>query len=215
MTKEAVVVAHGVWMPGVETAVLRRRLRAAGFEPHLFRYASVRATLTENAERLARFAAALPAATIHLVGYSLGGVVAVAMLEAHRPPRGGRVVCLGSPLRGSRAGAGLARSGLGRLLIGRSVLELNERGGLAAWQGPAELGVIAGSQGLGIGRLTGVLPQPSDGTVAVAETRLAGAADHLLLDVTHTTMLFSREVAAQTVEFLRTGRFDRAASDPA
>ena len=48
---------------------------------------------------------------------------------------------------------------------------------------------------------------PSDGTIAVSETRLPGLADHLVLPVTHTGMLFSGEVAAATSTFLQTGRF--------
>jgi hypothetical protein len=36
---------------------------------------------------------------------------------------------------------------------------------------------------------------------------LEGAAAHLVLPVSHTSMLFSPTVAAQTVHFLRNGRF--------
>jgi len=44
--------------------------------------------------------------------------------------------------------------------------------------------------------------------VKVAETRLAGATAHLVLPVTHSGFLVSREVARQTAAFLRDGRFD-------
>ena len=92
---EAVVVAHGLWAPGIETVVLRRRLRAAGFRPCLYRFSTLRASLTRNAERLARFAADVECERLHFVGFSLGGIVTLTMLANHPPPRVGRVVCLG------------------------------------------------------------------------------------------------------------------------
>lgn len=206
---DTVVVVHGLWMPGFETWLLRRRLGSAGFSPALFRFPTVRATLTENVARLARFADEQPCARVHFVGHSLGGVLAVALLEDRPPDRPGRVVCLGSPLKGSEAGRGLARLGFGPRLVGRSIGELNERGGLPPWPGTTDLGIVAGSWGFGVGRLFGPLPRPHDGTVAVAETMLEGATDHIVLPVTHTSLLFDRAVAESTIAFLRSGRFSR------
>ena len=48
---------------------------------------------------------------------------------------------------------------------------------------------------------------PSDGTVAVAETRLPGLADHCLVAASHTGLVFSRPAAGQAAAFLRHGRF--------
>ena len=66
---------------------------------------------------------------------------------------------------------------------------------------------MAGNLPLGLGRLLGGLSGPNDGTGAVDETRLDGAADHIALPVSHTSMLFSKRVAEQTTGFLRSGRF--------
>ena len=70
-----------------------------------------------------------------------------------------------------------------------------------------EVGVIAGSMSVGVGRVFAELPQPNDGTVCVDETGLPGATAQLVLDVSHTGMLLSSEVAAATVQFLRSGSF--------
>jgi pimeloyl-ACP methyl ester carboxylesterase len=204
---ESVVVAHGLWMPGWETAVLRRRLARAGFAPCLFRFPSVGETLGANAERLARFAAKVPGEVVHFVGYSLGGVVTLTMLEAQPPARPGRVVCLGSPLNGSCSGRRLAALPGGARLLGRCMGELHEHGGVPPWTARRDLGIIAGNVAVGFGRLLDALQGPNDGTVAVAETMLEGAAAHLVLPVSHTSMLFSPTVAAQTVHFLRNGQF--------
>ena len=79
------------------------------------------------------------------------------------------------------------------------------------WSGRREVGVIAGSTRVGLGRLfSGNLDVDSDGTVMVSETLLPGAKDHIVLRASHTSMLFSTEVAAQTAHFLKQGAFNRS-----
>ena len=70
-----------------------------------------------------------------------------------------------------------------------------------------EVGMIAGSRGMGLGLLVGGTSGAGDGTVAVSETRADGLQDHLVLPVTHTGLLFSRSVARQVTSFLRSGSF--------
>ena len=79
-----------------------------------------------------------------------------------------------------------------------------------SWRAPRELGVIAGRRSAGMGRLFADLPAPNDGTVSVDETRLAGAKEHIIHDVSHTGMLMSAVVADSLVKFLATGSFGRA-----
>lgn len=202
-----VVVAHGLWMPGAETIVLRRRLAAAGFAPHAFKYHTVHASLAQSAAELDAFVDALDAPAVDLVGYSLGAIVVLTMLERLRPDHDGRVVSLGPPFKGSLAAERLARLPGGKRMIGPGLLEHAARGGFAAWHGRQPLGIIAGSLDWSFARLLGRLPGPNDGTVTVDETRLPGAADHIVVRATHTTLMFSRRVAAETVQFLRHGAF--------
>jgi pimeloyl-ACP methyl ester carboxylesterase len=210
----AVVVVHGLWMPGTETLLLRRRLAAAGYVPYTFRYRTVRDGLASNAERLLEFLASLPHETVHCVGHSLGGVLILTTLRAQAFARAGRVVCLGSPLVGSRAAGALARWPGGRRLLGRCMLDLLERGGLPAWQGVPDVGVIAGDLPLGFGRLVCAFGGPNDGTVAVDETRLAGIADHVALPATHFGLLWSARVSREVSCFLEHGRFCPRAMPP-
>jgi pimeloyl-ACP methyl ester carboxylesterase len=205
--KESVIVAHGLWMPGIETRLLRHRLQIAGFRPFLFRFPTLRGSLQQNVARLARFAAATPGDKLHFVGYSLGGVVTLSMLAGNALARVGRIVCLGPPLTGSRTAARLTRYALGRRIIRRSLLEHLQAGGITHWQEPCELGIIAGTRSLGVGRLVAPTEAENDGTVAVEETRLPGATAHITLPVTHTQMLFDKDVARQTIHFLRHGSF--------
>ena len=116
---------------------------------------------------------------------------------------------LGSPLNGSRAAQNLARLPFGKTILGKGVHEelLEER--KRSWNGQRELGVVAGSLSVGLGRLVGTRGAPSDGTIFVDETRLAGMSQHLVLRVSHSGLPFSATVARQTAAFLSTGNFIR------
>jgi pimeloyl-ACP methyl ester carboxylesterase len=203
----SVVTVHGLWMRGASMAVLRRRLTPNGFDFYHFSYPSVAGALAANAAALAEFIDGIPGDTVHLVGHSLGGVLICAMLESRVPARLGRVVCLGSPLRGSRTAARLARWPGGARLVGRCLSDVQMRGGFNAWCDGVEVGSIAGRIPLGVGRLLGPFPEPNDGTVAVAETTIAGLTDHVVLPVSHVALLWSEQVAAQVGHFLEHGRF--------
>jgi len=207
-----VVYIHGLWLTGIEGGLLRKRLaRDLGAETRAFSYASVTSSITANAQALGRYLSELRADSLHLVGHSLGGLVILKLFEsgegAQLPP--GRIVLLGSPLNGSRAAQNLARLPFGKKILGRGVHEelLSQRE--RRWNGQRELGVIAGSLGLGLGRLVGVRGTASDGTILVDETRLSGMSQHLVLKVSHTGLPFSPTVAKQTGAFLSSGNFAR------
>lgn len=205
-TRPSVILLHGIWMRAGVTARLDARLSAAGFRVARFDYASLRSPQREHHQRLDALIAGFDG-TVHLVGHSLGGVVAVDYLQrgnAHSA-RVERAVCLGSPLLGSTLARRLQRVRLDALGLGHAREVLLD--GLAPWSGPQQIGVIAGEVSFGLSLLLGRLPRPNDGTVAVAETRLAGITDHATVRASHTALLFSERAAALTVRFLREGSF--------
>jgi pimeloyl-ACP methyl ester carboxylesterase len=200
-------------MTGLEGAFLRRRLaKELNAVTPMFAYRSIGAGIAANARALARTLSRLQAETLHLVGHSLGGLVIFKMFEdldeASLPP--GRVVFLGSPVAGSRAAHNLADWKVGKLIMGRTVREelLVHRD--RQWLQSRDLGVIAGSLSVGLGRIVNTHPGSSDGTIYVDETRIPGMKQHLVMRVSHTGLPFSAAVAAQTAAFLRNGRFDGA-----
>ena len=206
-SRESVVLVNGLWLGDPALWLLARRLRRAGFQTFHFSYPSVRQDLHANAAQLHAFLAGVPGTTVHLLGYSLGGLVIRALFRFHPGQRPGRVVLLGSPQQGSRAAVALSASGFGRRLIGRSLADLNA-GTPQAWDWPArEIGAIAGSLSLGLGRFVSRLPGLNDGTVQVAEAVPAAAHDRLVLHVSHAGLLFMPVVARQVATFLRNGRF--------
>ncbi len=201
------VLIHGLWLSGAFLFFLARHLRACGFEVHTFSYASVRRDLRANAAALERFVARLGASRVHFVGHSLGGIVIRALFHYFPAQRPGRIVTLATPHRGSHVAARIARSRLGRRLLGASVRQLLT-GDLHHWPLPArDIGVIAGTLPIGAGRLFTRTRVPNDGLLTIEEAALAGATDSILLRVAHTAMPFSRATAAQVCQFLRAGRF--------
>jgi pimeloyl-ACP methyl ester carboxylesterase len=208
-SKETVILVHGLWMRGFALSALARRIAHAGYEVERFDYLSL-AHGPEAAARKLRQRMRTLGGTVHVIGHSLGGLVA---LEAVRDSRGlppGRVVCLGSPLCGSESARRLANwSGLS-VLLGRSTDLLCR--GLAPWNGAREAGVIAGRVPLGLGVILNGLAEPHDGTVAVWETELPGVAAHTVVPATHTGLAFSDEVAQLAIRFLRTGAFELASA---
>ncbi len=203
--REHVILLHGIWMRGITLLPLARRLRHAGYSVETIDYASVFRGIGPAVEALRERMRSADSGAVHLVGHSLGSLVA---LEAARGVRGlpkGRIVCIGSPLRGSAVARTLASVPGGRLLLGQSAPPLLS--GLDAWKSARAVGVIAGRLPFGLGVTIGPLSAPHDGTVSVSETRLAGIADHVVVDASHTGLLFSGEVADLTVNFLRDARF--------
>lgn len=197
-------------MGGWSLFSLGRRLQRWGFDArHTFSYASVSGSLLENAGTLHRYIHSLGVPVVHLVGHSLGGLVIRALFHQYPEQPHGRIVTLGSPHRGSYPAKILTRTGLGRRITGRSVQQLLA-GMPDYWERPQrDLGVISGDLGIGMGRLFPGLPKPNDGVVALTETQLPDATDHITLHVSHAAMLISAQVACQVCHFLKKGRFRR------
>jgi pimeloyl-ACP methyl ester carboxylesterase len=204
---QQVIVLHGIWMAGPVCGLLAHRLRGCGFDVAIYSYPSVRLSLDENARGLQRYAEAGAKGPVHFVAHSLGGLVVLAMLASKPSLEVGRIVLLGSPCAGSSTAEQLARKRPGRWLLGQALGSLVPGGSRPLPN--LEIGAIAGTRRFGVGMMLARLNAPNDGVVTVAETHLPGLADHVVLPVTHSGMLFSARVARQVCAFLRLGRFTR------
>ncbi|HEY0335608.1 MAG TPA: alpha/beta fold hydrolase [Stenotrophomonas sp.] len=197
-----VLLVHGLWNSRHWLAPLAWRLRRDGYQVQTFGYASV---LGGPEMALPRLVARLATGGFTgVVGHSLGGLLALQALRSDPALPVRRVVCLGSPLCGSAVARAMAARHAGWVL-GRSADWLHA--GLAPWTGTAEVGMVAGNVARGFGRLFAHLAETSDGTVALAETRLPGLRDHCVVAASHSGLVLSAEVARQTAQFLREGRF--------
>lgn len=198
-------------MGGFELGVLKHRLETSGpFRPIAFSYPSLAGTMSDHVRGLIDFSHTQKTEQLHFIGHSLGGLVVLRALQLTGDLPPGRAVLLGAPLQGSKAAQGVARLlPFGKAILGSAVNEECIESAPREWSGRREVGVIAGSMGMGFGRLFAQLEGDHDGTVTVEETRLPGAKDHIIVETSHTGLLFSAEVARQAANFLREGSFAR------
>lgn len=202
---ESVILVHGLWHGAGSHRLLAWRLGRAGFRVHRFGYSSRRECDGAAVSRLIDLVRSRLTSPVHLVGHSLGGLLILeALAMAPDLPRG-RVVLLGSPVKGSAVARRIRHWPLVPRLLGSAEDLLVEGAPMVPEQ--RQIGMIRGGRALGMGRLLGIHDRNSDGTVSAAETELPQAADRICLPVTHTGMIFSAPVAAQTAAFLRQGRF--------
>ncbi len=203
---QVTVLVHGLLLGGWTLGYLNHRLNSLGLSCVCFNYSTLRETLVGNAERLAIFVQSLNGNTVHFVGHSLGGLVIRELFHLYPEQRPGRIVTLGTPHQGSYVARKLYAFKPTRWLVGR-VTRPGLLGDMPEWHGVREVGSLAGSVPMGVGQAVPGLERPNDGTVSVDETRLAQMTAHVVLPVTHSSMLLSKEVTTQAAMFLKTGRF--------
>lgn len=204
------ILLHGLARTDASMLVMEEALTRAGHAVVNAGYPSTR----DGIEKLARatlpdaLAACGDAATVNFVTHSLGGILLRVWARDHALPPG-RTVMLGPPNRGSELVDELGGIPPFDWLNGPAGSELGTDG-LPATLGPVwpGVGVIAGDQSLSA-LYSLLLPGPDDGKVTVRSTRVAGMDDHLVVPATHTFMMNAPVVIAETLAFLRDGRFAR------
>ncbi len=215
--KGGVVFLHGHGRRAGSMRRLAAAARRAGYATCAPTYPSWRRSLAGIVEAVDPEIAAFEATCggpLSFVTHSLGGLVVRALIQARRPARIGRMVMLAPPNSGSEVADFVYRVHLNRLILGPVGAHLRTTRLAEDEQllGPVdfELGVIAGNRAIDpiFPRL--IIRRPNDGKVAVAATRVEGMADHIVLPVSHTFMVYDRRVAAQTIAYLEGGRFRRS-----
>lgn len=200
-----VLLVHGLLNASWWLWPMARLLRQQGFKPQLFGYSSI---LEEPSTAIVRLQQQLEITPVrYVLGHSLGGLIALEALRQNPVSVVDRVVCLGSPLCGSRTASALTHYPVLKLALGCSASLLTQ--GIADWNGAASVGVVAGDLARGMGRAFADFSEASDGTVAVSETRLPGIADHCLVHASHTGLVLSSAAASQAAHFMRSGKFAR------
>lgn len=201
-----VVLVHGIWMHGFAMQVLSRLLERRGYRTHRVSYDFLGASPAENAAGLREEIRGLGEQRVHLVAHSLGGIVVLHLLHAHPDLEVGRVVLLGSPVRGSDVARRIHEHTLLRPLLGRSI-ERGLLGGAPGHDGRVEIGVITGNGKFGLSAILFPAEGVSDGVVAESETLLENVTERISVPRSHSSMIFSRLCAGHVARFIDTGTF--------
>ena len=158
---------------------------------------------------IARCRAAEP---VHAVTHSLGGLLIRAYLQDHALPEGSRIVMLAPPNQGSEVADFVRGWPPYRWFTGRVGQQLGTGpDGIARRLGPidVDVGVIAANRSLQPW-FSFLLPGENDGAVSVESTRLVEMRDFIVMEASHSLIMFNRGVRHQVRYFLDHGRFDQA-----
>lgn len=188
-------------------------LKKKYFRVHSIDYPSTRMGLEQLREYIweAYFEGVQWDGTVHLVGYSMGGLIIRALLHHYQIPNLGRVVQLAPPNHGSEVADVLKNFWPYKKLYGPAGQQLTtDQAAIRHLFGEVyyELGVIAGD--LSLDPISSrFIRGNDDGKVSIESTKLEGMKDHIVVKASHTLFPHSREVQEQTLSFLRDGCFRR------
>lgn len=211
---ECVVLLHGLARTSSSMNKMQEALKDEGYLTANVDYPSRDYKIEELAEiavgtGLRKCRAFDNADTIHFVTHSLGGILVRQYVSEESIDELGRVVMLGPPNQGSAAVDNLDNVPGFDWLNGPAGRQLGKgEGSIPIALGPVdfELGVIAGNRT--IDPITSaVLENPDDGRVSVADTKIEGMDDFVIVKHSHAFMMRMRLPIQYTKSFLKTGQF--------
>lgn len=144
------------------------------------------------------------------VTHSLGSIIVRQLRAFGVPVPFGRIVMLGPPNGGSEVVDKLGNWAPFEWLNGPAGQQLGTAGDSVPQtlgSTDLEVGIIAGEDSINP-ILSMMIPGEDDGKVSIENAKLHGMKDFIVLSSTHPFLPSNSEVIAQTLHFLKTGRFD-------
>jgi pimeloyl-ACP methyl ester carboxylesterase len=213
--REFVILLHGLCRTSRSMLPMQQALAQAGYKVLNVDYPSRSAAIETLGETAVAKAVGdcerAGAVKIDFITHSLGGILVRNYLARHAVAALGRVVMLAPPNQGSEIVDKLGAFWLFKKINGPAGNEL----GTGPDSTPNKLGranfcvgVIAGNRSINwINSL--LIPGADDGKVSVARTKLDGMADHIVIPATHPFIMRNKTAIAQTLSFLKAGKFER------
>lgn len=209
------VLLHGLMRTRRCMGPLADRIDAGGGRAVTIGYASTRLSVAEHAAAMAAVIADWPDSwRLKFVGHSMGNIVTRHwigdQMKASDPVRRSildrceSMVMLGPPNQGSAIARRMAPTGVFGIVAGRGGMQMGEnfedmQSGLAT--PPFRFTIIAGDiSHYPVGNP--LIDSPNDLLVTVEETRLAGAAEHIVVPVPHAMLMRDASVIDRVIDAL-------------
>ena len=210
--QDTIVFLHGLGRTWLSMAWLASKARRRGYAVVNHGYRSRRHSIDEHAEQLRILVRAITCTgQIHFITHSLGGIIVRAMLadRGARPDCLGRVVMLSPPNQGSELADFLSGNPVFHAVLGPAAGEL----GTSESSTPNKLGPVDFDVGVITGDRTvfpwssRIFPGPGDGKVTVERAQVSGMRDFLVVQRSHSFIMYGSDVAEAAFHFLEHGRF--------
>jgi len=208
--KEIIVLLHGLGRSNTSMWLLGARLEDAGFYVQRVEYSSLHQSpdeiLTEISSQINQCCQKHDQ-SVHFVGHSLGGLMVRAYLQNNKVDKLGRVVLLGTPNKGTEAADHFSNSWLMDILGPTAkALGTDDKSFPNSLKAPYyPVGIVAGEVRSELN--DPVIPGKDDGLVSVEATKIDAMTDFIIIETGHSMMRYDREVADQTIEFIKSGVF--------
>ena len=207
-----IVLLHGLGRTRWSLWPVAREATKRGHVVHNLGYPSRRAPIEELAENVGHRVSRIAAdGAVDVVTHSMGGIVLRAAVAAGVIPGESvrRVVMLAPPNHGSQVADRLKDYAFYRLALGPAGQQIGtgeHSVPLRLPPPPFEVGIIAGRRPNNP-FFARVLGDESDGKVTVASAQLDGMRELVVVDRSHTFIMWAPDVLAHIFSFLETGRF--------
>lgn len=207
---EFVYVLHGLGRTKFSMWLIASRLEEAGYRVIRIGYHSLKSTPEEILEDVTqKIDENMPDSclTVNFVGHSMGGLMIRAYLDNNKVENLGRAVLIGPPNHGTTF-VDKYRDTWWMKMMGpmTQALGTDEDSFPNSLNDPYyPVGIIAGVSDM-FGNKSAI-PGEDDGLVSLESTRLDRMTDRIIIETSHGMMRYNKEVAEQTIEFLRNGKF--------
>jgi pimeloyl-ACP methyl ester carboxylesterase len=207
--KKQLVLIHGFLSKSPVMAYLASYFHKLDYDIHYFNYRTVHFERQKTFDKLNTIVKDLD--NVYFLAHSMGGLVVREFIQEFPSDQYKAVVTLGTPHRSSSFAKMVSKSELNNLL------GMNAESGLITdlkdYTGVPPLGSLAGNQPKGLFKIyqkimNTRIKYANDGTVLVSETQDVNFQDHITMPVSHSGMLFSRDVAEQVNYFFNNFRFN-------
>jgi hypothetical protein len=214
---DCVVLLHGLARTSSSMAPLSQALTEAGYRVVNVDYPSREKPIEELAPLAigSGLEGCGPDSRIHFVTHSLGGILVRYYLANNDFAKLGRVVMIAPPNQGSEVVDNLGDIPGFTEFNGPAGAQLGTgKNSVPLRLGPVdyEVGIIAGTETVNL-ILSQYLPNPDDGKVSVASTRVEGMQDFIKVPYSHPFIMRAPLVIKQTQAFLSRGKFDHSVAE--